>query len=240
MRVKPSPKASWTSETTTIASGSTSPTICFRRVVSVLPHTHIRTGRSLPLQTPRALSSVQPRPRSYMMAFAISSCLPDMMYAMRAVRGPSTTASITRPPMYMATPANRAFRSENTGMDAMTITPSISMLSVPSGMPMRFAMSCATMSVPPVLPPERKTTPTPAPTNTPPQMAEISRSPWVGTGSTGASASITKPDTKMPAMLRVTYDQSRVRSTTYTRSRMFIAMVCMPTGSVTPAALPTA
>ena len=71
-------------------------------------------------------------------------------------------------------------------------------------------------------------------------MAEISRSPWVGTGSTGTSASITKPDTKMPAMLRVTYDQSRVRSTTYTRSRMFIAMVCMPTGSVTPAALPTA
>ena len=78
------------------------------------------------------------------------------------------------------------------------------MVRAPSDMPVLRATSWHTMSVPPVLPPLKNTMPRPTPTMTPPQMAEMSSCPWVGRGTTGARASVRKPEARIPSTLWAT------------------------------------
>ena len=83
--------------------------------------------------------------------------------------------------------------------------PSTMMTEVPTGRPVLLDRTCATMSVPPVLPPVLKTRPRPRPVTTPPQSAQSSRScSPPTTGRKGTSASVKKPHAMMPATVRAT------------------------------------
>ena len=81
--------------------------------------------------------------------------------------------------------------------------PSTMITDVPTGSAVFLATTCATMSVPPVLPPVLKTRPSPRPVTTPPQRAHSSRScSPPTTGRKGTSASVKKPQAMMPATVR--------------------------------------
>ena len=77
----------------------------------------------------------------------------------------------------------------------------------PDAMPMENdvcrAATCAMMSVPPVLPPARKTRPNPRPQTTPPHSEQSSKSPSPNTGRKGASTSVAAAETTMPKLVRM-------------------------------------
>ena len=85
----------------------------------------------------------------------------------------------------------------------MTIAESTTSIQVPTLTAVCLASSCATMSVPPVLPPARKARPRPKPDTNPPHSHSSTTLSGESGGMNGASASVKTDSDTMPKIVRL-------------------------------------